>query len=378
MWLLAACCSPSPAQPAAAPAPDAFHAAEMQRVPRAELVAMLQQYDREIATLRATESEGTGPAIEASVVANAAAVRHSAVRAVNGVSALASTRASEFAAREKAGLDALSAAKEGPQSPWQLSAAIDREYRRQSSRLSASASSDLAAYRGELERQTGAQARAFAAAMAQRTQRAVQARAAQLYEKESTLAFDLDRQDAGARVNLALKLNTLHLDRAGRAALQSRLEALDGAEARKIDAMRSSDAVVLAQYRAEMLAKEAAGVASMRGRLAQAAASNFTQRQRVFAAQTSGLSLPLLAPVENPAPAVANAQQAAFRGGYDLPAQADAIETAFGNAASALPARFERLGAADRQSRMAIDAEIAALQAQRDALARVIASRASV
>ena len=100
--------------------------------------------------------------------------------------------------------------------------------------------------------ETNANLRAYGEALAERTQRAYAARQQQLREKESSLAYELERRDAGKRLLLRLKLDDLHANAGQRAQLQASLAALQSSEARAIDALRRYDASELAAYRAQL------------------------------------------------------------------------------------------------------------------------------
>lgn len=216
----------------------ATHAPLQQAIQRDPLYPVLQQYDREIAALRATESAPGLTQIGRRIAAASAAVRHETV-----------------AAR--------TATKGG--TPTAPSHATIAEYQRR------------------LGRQTDAAIAAYRQSIATRTQRALAARAQQLRERESTLSFDLAQRDASKETALRLKLHYLHLFPQARAQLEGRLHALQARDASAVAAARSSDGAALAAYRAQLDAQESRDVATMTARLRRDQAANLAIRKRALA-----------------------------------------------------------------------------------------------
>jgi hypothetical protein len=189
--------------------------------------------------------------------------------------------------------------------------------------------------------------------MAQRTLRALDARAQQFREKESTLAFDLEKSHAGQRLVLQLQLRDLHLDKAKRAALQAKLYALDASVDAAVQARRRSDDARLADYAAQLHAQQNADEARMARSVAHATSANVAQRMHITE------SLP---------------PEAAALRGYDPAAGASSVGAAIADAGSDLHGRFAQLQSVDRSSRTDTDARIAALERQRAQLYAAIVS----
>jgi hypothetical protein len=290
------------------------------------LYPVLSQYDREIGALRETEKVAGLTSVAGDVTRDAARLRFDATAASGRVARYAAAHADDFARREASVLAALS-------SP-------------------AASRGDTAAYRDLVARAASATLANYRAAMAARTQRALDARAQQLRETESTLAFNLEKRDAGTMLLLKLKLRELHLDKAGRASLQAQLDAINARQAAAVDRLRSEDASILAAYRAQLAGREAEDDAQMAGRIRVEGTPN--------PADIAPAS-PLLAPL---------------RGGYSFSSDAANIANGFRQAGSDLSARFDELARDDRASVTATNARIAALQATRASLYRWILRRA--
>jgi hypothetical protein len=215
----------------------------------------------------------------------------------------------------------------------------------------------FATYRSQLATETNANLRAYSGGLNQRTERAYAARAQQLREKESTLAFDLGRQNAGKRLMLRLKLAELHMTPARRAQLQGQLNALDASERQAADAMRRRNAAELAVYRSQLEGEAAAGAGAMDAQLRAKAGANYAILQRVFnegAGAAGAFPLP--------------SQLAAFTKGYDARRTAQDISSDVHGATADVAQRFAALGAVDSQSRRDVASQLQALQAARAAI----------
>lgn len=300
------------------------------------LHGMLAAYDREIAGLRSTQSVAglRDPAASASNAA--AALRFDTDVAAANVDALFPRDAAADRARERA------AAAEALRSRY-------------------TSERSFGAFASQLEAETTTNLRAYGAALTQRTERAYAARAQQFRERESTLAFDLERQDAGKRLMLRLKLTELHLTAARRANLESQLATLNASERRAVDAMRSRDAGELAAYRSQLEGAAAAGAGAMDTQLRAKAGANYIILQQVFheSAEAAG-AFPL------------PSQLAAFTDGYAARRDAQTTSSDMRTVTSDVGERFGRLAAVDAKSRNDVAAQLQALEANRAALYRTM------
>ncbi len=209
--------------------------------------------------------------------------------------------------------------------------------------------------------ETNANLRAYGDALAERTQRAYAARQQQLREKESGLAYDLERRDAGKRLMLRLKLDDLHLNAAQRAHLQASLAALNVGEVRAIDALRRSDASELAAYRAQLERAASVEAAAMNVQLRAKSQANYAILQRVFNEEAGAVgAFPLASEVS------------AFRKSYAPSSNAQSIVAGMRSASRDVAQRFEGLSAADAQSKHDLAAQLVLLQANRAQLYRSI------
>ncbi len=303
------------------------------------LHGMLAAYDRQIAALRSTQTV-TGLRDPAAAVGNAAAaMRSDAAVAAANVDALGSRNAAANRASERAAAAAVLRSQRAPERSFET-------------------------YTSQLAAETNANLRAYGGALTQRTERAYAARAQQLREKESTLAFDLERNDAGKRLMLRLQLAELHLAPARRARLQAQLAALDAAERRAVDAMRRSDAAQLAAYRSQLEGAATAGTGAMDAQLRAKAGANYAILQRVFhedASAAGAFPLP--------------SQLAAFTHGYAAQRTAQGISSGVRSVTADVGQRFAQLGAVDAQSGREVASQLQALQTDRAALYRTMLSQ---
>jgi hypothetical protein len=309
---------------AAAPGQHSVAFADLAQLVRAHpLYGVLRQYDREIAALRSTMNvtAASGPAESRHVAPPRIPV--AAVAAPDG-------------ARERRATNAALAPQSGDD--------------------------ELGAFSHDVTRETDASLAAYRTALATRVDRAYAARAQQLREKELTRAFDVEREDAGQRLSLRLKLADLHLTAPTRSRLAAKLAALDARERDAVAAVRRSDAAILAAYRTQVERAAAAAEAAMATELREKGGANVAIRRNVAqAASGPHTALPNL-----------RSQAAAFeRDGRVQSGDAD-VHGAMAAASASIATRFAQLRAADSQSTREISAQIAQLRQARAALYRRI------
>lgn len=311
--------------------------AELPRLVAAHpLYGVLGHYDRDILALERTEATESRP-IAGEVRDAGAALRNRTQAAAQQARSVApDVRADR--ALENAGLTALSRARN-------------------------SSDSAMASYQRRLERETAANIAAYAQAQRVRTERAVNARAQELREKELEAAYNLARRNAAAHLTLRLRLSDLYLDRAARARLESKLAALGDGERRAFLRMQSADAITLAEYRNQVERASASAVARMTSSLRAKASANLAMRRQVLhvAATTTGADTP--------------ARMTAFRSSYPAAGGGSAVAADFQNANREISNRFQQIGAAAAQSRAATDAQIATLKGERAALYAAIVAQ---
>jgi len=337
-------------------------------VARHPLYPIVQQYDREIAALRATQVQRDlhDPAAASDRAADA--VQSDSFAAQRRIESLLVARGDEFARREDAALGTLGSARTPWASPAEVRARIGEVYRKELSQVRDSSTRSLQTYRGELGRQTEQTLAAFEAAAAQTTQRALAARAQQFSEKESTLAFDLEKSHAGHRLSLALALADLRRDAATRAKLRAQIAALDASVASRVAQLHADDESQLAAYRAQLEASESAADAAMAQRLRSGATENMALRGAIAAVQVRpSASLPPAPPPQDVAPSVAD-RAASLRASYHFSSDSAAIAASFSKASDELSQRFADLANRDRISRAQVLEQIAALERARKEL----------
>ncbi len=303
------------------------------------LHSVLLSYDREIAALQSTQKVSGLTDVGAHARRAANAARREATAAQARVRRIGARDAQADRTRERTALAAvLASAQSG-----------DRE---------------VARYAGELQRETDANEANYTSALAQRSDRAYAARAQQLREKESTLAFDLARKNGGTRLSVRLKLADPYLSEATKAVLHAKLAALDAQERSAVAALQARDAAILAAYRRQLQTDADRKNAAMAARLRQAAGANFAVRERVrsSAMQSTGSR------------SFAQAS-ASFGSTYRVGADADGVVTGFRNAGDDLSRRFVRLGEAATASQHETADQLKALTATRRALYQSIVAR---
>jgi len=139
------------------------------------LYRLLVQYDSEIAALSGTQSVAGLDDPAAMAQRGAAALQADVSAAAAHAEAIGERDAGANRAREQAAIARLL-------------------------RSERATDSGIAAYTMELASETNANVRAYGEALSESTERAFAARAQQLREKELTLAYDLERRDAGRRL----------------------------------------------------------------------------------------------------------------------------------------------------------------------------------
>src|SRR5690348_13986715 len=204
------------------------------------LYGTLAQYDRQIAGLRATlhtpEFSRKTQAFANASRATAQTLTSSASRA-RDIAALPAPDVSEL--RQNANVPAPSESR--------VRSDMQQTYNAQSSQVQAAASQAMERYRAQLLRQQQTALTNYERSMQERVQQAYVSREQQLYEKESALELDLAKADAGKRLTIRAKLQTLQLNDERRHRLQAQMQALQAHE----------DAIVARQHRRDRAALHA-------------------------------------------------------------------------------------------------------------------------
>ncbi len=113
---------------------------------------------------------------------------------------------------------------------------------------------DLDAYRKQLETEESAQVDAVQKTLTARADRTYHAKLDELNTKEAALSLKLATDDSAERLSLRTRLASLALDDSARRDTQTRLDALDKAEADAIAAERAQDQATLAALQAQLKA----------------------------------------------------------------------------------------------------------------------------
>jgi hypothetical protein len=363
------------AQPA--PQSSVLSVSEMRALlPAHPLYRTLAQYDRQIKALRATlytrEFQHAGNDIDASI----AALRSDIDAAAASVDALVRKKADEYAARQDAAVSALLANAQAPApTSADVRAHLQQAYQAEYAQLRSGADRDMASYESALQAQQRQAYGAFVQSVQNHTQQAYNARAQELREQESTLLLNLARKHSAQRLQLRAKLQTLYLRPEQRAAYKAQLAALQRSEERALAAMHARNAGILAAYRERLLSQADSDIAKTAAELQSRTAANLAARRDVLAAQRTAAAgaLPVNAPrpkASPGAPANLRAEVAAMRnkGRADFTSAAHSTVTAYNAARDDLTNRFTALRQENDESTKATQAQIAALQRDRDAL----------
>lgn len=318
------------------------------------LYGTLAQYDRQIAALQATlhtQFANSGAQIE-----NAnAAVR----RDLNDASAAASRTSVTVRYRTTPSLSRGIA----PTST-QIASTIQSNYREQHAQLQDAARRDMGRYRFALLAQQQSAYAAFVDSVNDRTQRAYDARAQELREKEGTLLLDFSRKYASQRLTLRAQLQTLALRADQRKLLQHELAVFQKREDKAYDAMRATDARILVAYSALLRARADSDIAKMQSDLQSRTAANLAARERVLAAQTTGTGN-----LQLPASTTRAGSASEMQAQYDALANAQPADSgAFANARDDLATRFKQLHDTDADNTAGIRSQIGWLQHDRNAV----------
>lgn len=328
------------------------------------LYGTLLEYDRQIATLRAT--------LHVPEFAQKQAAFAHAQQAVSAQLEASAARTREIAAMPTPDVRALSA-QQNVSAPSESSVRSDvtRTYDAQAAQLRASAQQDMARYRTSLISQQNAAFAAYVRGVNARVQQAYHSREQELYEKESTLALDLARADVNKRLTIRARLQTLALAGDRRRALQAQLDAIQNREDAIVARQRARDRAALAAFLPPLQARANTDIAHMRADLQTRTAANLAERQRVLDAQTARRMR-----LSFGATAQSSASAADMRTSLDsLLAMQPAHPQAFLNARTDLERQFAGVRSADEDASHSTWAQIAQLETARAQLYSEIVSQ---
>lgn len=244
------------------------------------LYGTLTQYDRQIAVLRATLHVPEFARKDEAFAHAAAGVRSTLEQTASRTQRIAALPTPDVRALQA------NAAVSAP-SESRVRSDMQRTYDAQSSQLHADARKAMERYRAQLLGQQQTALAHYERDMQARVRQAYTSREQQLYEKESTLAMDLAKADAGKRLAIRAKLQTLLLSAERRRALQAQMDALQAREDAVVARQHRRNKAVLAAFLPPLQARANADLARMRGTLKQRTAANLAERERVLAAQNA-------------------------------------------------------------------------------------------
>jgi hypothetical protein len=326
------------------------------------LYGTLAQYDRQIAVLESTLH--TRFANSNAQIANASSnIGHDLNEAAGATQSI--TNRQQAAAED---WNMLAPDTQTSSHAADIEADIQQAYAQQRSDLGNAAQRDMAAYRAALAVQQQTAYNRFVQSVNDRTQRAYNARAQELREKESALLLELARKNAPQRLILRTKLQTLALTSSTRHHFEALLGAMQHREYRMLQLMRAKDAATLREYAAQLRARSDRDIASMRTQLQARTNANLSERQRVLAEQTSGSRSLHLPSMKAPA-----SSTGAMRAQYESIMHAPPADSGvFTRAGEDLKSRFGALGQADWVNVASIRSQIAWLQHDRAAVRKRI------
>jgi len=240
------------------------------------LYGTLAQYDRQIAGLRATlhlpEFSRKTQAFRNASDATAQTLARTANRA-KAIVALPTPDVGEL--RANASLNAPTESR--------VRSDMQETYNAQAMQVHAAAAQAMDRYRTQLLRQQQAAFTNYEHSMQARVQQAYASRRQQLYEKESALELDLAKANAGKRLTIRAKLQTLQLDDQRRRGLEAQMQALQAHDDTIVGKLHRRDEAVLHAMLSQLQARANSDVARMRSTLEQRTKANLAERERVLA-----------------------------------------------------------------------------------------------
>ncbi|HEY9179818.1 MAG TPA: hypothetical protein VIO32_03800 [Candidatus Baltobacteraceae bacterium] len=277
----------------------------------------------------------------------------------------------DYQQREQSAIRAaLSAAGAGTNGNAAVSA-MQNVTAQQAQQVTAQANADFQAYQQSVVAQDNAAVRQISAQLSERADKAYRQKATQLQEKESQLSLELSQQDASKRLDLRMKLGNLAMSDAQRKAYRDQLAALDANEGAAVDAQRKRDQQELAAYQKQLrdqtqrdIAAQASNIHAQTQAKLQARHNEVTQQ---VSSQLQGLT-PAAVPSNLPAATRDKLQQIDKQ--FKAQFQADARKTIdeYNATKADLDAQYASLQGADGAATGAANAQVAALQRQRDDL----------
>ena len=244
------------------------------------LYGTLAQYDRQIAVLRST--------LHVPKFARKSEAFAHAADGARSTLAQTASRTQRIAALPTPDVRSLQATGNvNAPSESRVRSDMQQAYGAQASQLHAAAQQAMDRYRAQIVAQQHTALANYERDMQARVQQAYTSREQQLYEKESTLALDLAKADAGQRLAIRAKLQTLQLTPERRRALQAQMDAIQAREDAQVAKQHRRDQAILAAFLPPLQARANADVARMRSTLQQRTAANLAARERVLAAQNA-------------------------------------------------------------------------------------------
>jgi hypothetical protein len=318
------------------------------------LYGTLAQYDRQIAALRSSLNVPEFSRKQQAIAHAARAVDAELNETAGSARAIAAQPSPDVRALEQRSVG-------NAPTESRVRSDVQRTYSAQAAQLQQGARAGMAHYRAALEAEQSAALANYERGVRARVQQAYNARAQELYEKESTLALDLAKRDSGKRLAIRTKLQTLQLGGDARRALQAQMDAIQAHEDAVVAQQQRRDRSVLAAYLAQLQARAAADIARTSADLQRRTAANLAARQRVLIAQQAHAQQLQFGPAAQPA-----ATGTDMRGRLDALLRAQPADPqAFLAARSDLAKQFAGIRGADNTATRNVRAEIAALQRDR-------------
>lgn len=276
----------------------------------------------------------------------------------------------DYAQREQAAIDAaLIAAGQGTSGAQALNG-MRSVAAGQAQAAGAQANADFQRYQQQVIAQDSAAVAAVSKQFSDRAQQAYRQKQTQLQEGESQLSLELSQQDAGKRLEIQTKLGNLAMSDAARKQLEAQLSALNRRESDALARQRSADQQELARYETQLRAQTNAQIAAAAQKIHAATRAKLQLRRNEVSQQISsqiGLS-PAAVPPN--LPAATRSRIAAINREFQSKFTADARKTIaqYEATKAVLDQKYSELQGADGADFGAANAQIAALQKQRDDL----------
>jgi len=265
------------------------------------LYAQVAQLTDAIDTIGLVASAPQAPKTAAEIAEATAELNRSLRDAQNRTNAIIAQDQQEYAAKERAAMAAALRAAGQTQAANALAGQVGSTSTQQAAQIAAQANQNFMQYQQSVIAQNNQASASISQQLQIEADRQLRARAEQYQQSETDLSFQLSQQNASERLALKTKLSNLALDDAGRAQLESQLNALQQKQNDAELALHNRNEAALAQYRAQLRAQTGAAIAARVGDVQAQTRSQLESRRNEVGAQLRDLGPSQVEPSVSPA-----------------------------------------------------------------------------